>query len=163
MITRQALTDSFSGGREQSCRTCGQGASVLEYAVRSTMEQADPLNKRITNVVELMNRLTPATPDAVFISKPLVATAIELGDENALPESRLWAIVHSITDYQLQFIHGQPIRAEKIALRISSGGGEVVEIVVATSGSQPIGDLYETSARFFQADPPSTPEMERLS
>lgn len=157
------MTEHFFGGREQSCRAHGHSASVLEDVVRSTMEQADPFNKRITNVVELMSRLTPATPDAVFISKPLVATAVELGDEDTECESQLWAIVHSITDYQLQFIHGQPIRTEKVALRISSAGGEVVEIVVATSGSQPIGDLYETSARFFGAEPPSTVAIDPIS
>ena len=142
----------FSSGREQSCRNCGHGASVLHYALEATMEQADPFGKRITNVVELMNRLTPSNPDPVFHSKPLVATAVELDAESDPLESRIWAIVHSITDYQLQFIHGQPIRSQRIALRIPSPAGEIVEIIVAASSSQAIGDLFETSARFFAAD-----------
>lgn len=145
-------TERFFRGREQSCRATGHGASVLHYALEATMEQADPYSKRITNVVELMNRLTPSNPDTVLRSKPLVATAIELDADPVPLESRIWAIVHSITDYQLQFIHGQPIRSEKIALRIPSPDGEIVEIIVAASKSQAIGDLYETSARFFGAD-----------
>ena len=116
------------------------------------MEQADPIQKRITNVVELMNRLTPFSPDPVFCAKPLVASAVEIDGECALPESHIWAIVHSITDCQLQFIHGQPIRTEKVALRIPSPGGEIVEVVVAASSSHAIGDLFETSARFLGPD-----------
>ncbi len=116
------------------------------------MEQAESVSKRITNVVELMNRLTPSNPDAVLRSKPLLATAVELDGDSPPLESRIWAIVHSITDYQLQFIHGQPIRSERIALRIPSPAGEIVEIVVAASQSQAFGDLFETSARFFMAD-----------
>lgn len=148
----------FSTGREQSCRASRHGASVLHYALEATMEQADPFSNRITNVVELMNRLTPSNPDVVLRSKPLVATAVELDADSAPLESRIWAIVHSITDYQLQFIHGQPIRSERIALRIPSQDGEIVEIVVAASNSQAIGDLFETSARFFAAD--STAKLE---
>ncbi|HEX5443515.1 MAG TPA: hypothetical protein VFW87_06790 [Pirellulales bacterium] len=121
------------------------------------MEQANHLNKRITSVVDLMSRLTNSNPDAVFSSKPLVATAVELDDDCRDPESQIWAIVHSISDYQLQFIHGQPIRGEKIALRIPSPGGEVVEIIVAAASSQSIGDLFETSARFYGPDSGETP------
>ena len=141
-------TNHFLLAGENPAALVGHGAIVCDFALEATMEQAEHVYPRVNNIVEIMNRLTNPDPDAVFRSKPLVATAIELDEPGDQGACYPWAIVYGISDHQLQFIHGQSLRGERIALRIAAPDGEIVEIVVATRSSQPIGDLFETSARF---------------
>jgi len=98
-----------------------------------------------------MDQLTSTEPNARQI-RPVVASAVEIDGEGPSRDTRSWVILHSITDLGLRLIHARSFRAEKLAVRIESPTGEIVQVLVALTSTAEKGDLYETTACFSRSD-----------
>lgn len=103
---------------------------------------------------DLIRRLAaPAAPTAEPV-RPFVASAVELdcvpNDEQPASEERLWVVVHTITNSEMQLIHSRPIRSKKLVLRIDSPSGEIVKVVLHAKNTSIQGDLFETTAQFYR-------------
>ncbi|HWB13989.1 MAG TPA: hypothetical protein VG826_32475 [Pirellulales bacterium] len=97
---------------------------------------------------DLLCRLSePSAPSARQL-KPLVASAFEIDDDVPTRRPRQWVILHSVTNSGLQIIHSRNLQSKKLAVRIETPTGEIIRVLVFVTSTDPIGELYETTAVF---------------
>jgi len=65
------------------------------------------------------------------------------------PES--WAILHAVTDVGLKLIHLHPLNVELVAVSLVAPAGEILRAILVRKSTEPLGDLYETTAEFLMA------------
>lgn len=108
--------------------------------------------ERFEDFGDLLGRLSAPSEASARQFRPLVASAIEMNDDGPTLRPRLWVILHSVTNSGMQLIHSQRLRTNKLAVRIESPTGEVVQVLLSVASTDPRGELYETTAQFSTFD-----------
>jgi hypothetical protein len=101
---------------------------------------------------DLLCRLSEPSAPSVRQLKPLVASAFEIDDDGPTGRPRQWVILHSVTSSGLQMIHSRHLQSKKLAVRIESPTGEIIRVLVSVTATDPVGELYETTAVFGSYD-----------
>jgi hypothetical protein len=99
---------------------------------------------------DLITRVTPPAVPFARACRPVVASATELSDDGPLSNPRLWVILHTITRSTVQLFHSRPLRCDKLAVRIDSPTGEIVNVMLAVASTASRGEIYETTASFYR-------------
>jgi hypothetical protein len=107
---------------------------------------------RFEDFGDLLGLLIAPSEPSVRHYKPLVASAMEIDDEGPTLRPRLWVILHSVTNSGLQLIHARHLKTKKLAVRIESPTGEIVQVLLSVMSTDSRGELYETTAEFATLD-----------
>lgn len=95
---------------------------------------------------DLLSRLAGPLPERCRCCAPLIVSVVP---HTARPNSEnrpIWAVLHSITDWQVGLIHEQPLGDLQVDVAIKASAGEVLTFSLAVGRSKKNGELYETSA-----------------
>lgn len=107
------------------------------------------MNRQPMTFGDLASRLAPAPSSGVRCCGPLIAS-IRSHTDDAMPPARAkraaWAVLHSISDWEVRMIHAQPLGALQMDVEISLPSGETLRFVLTAGGSKKLGPLYETAA-----------------
>lgn len=110
---------------------------------------------------DLAVRLVPATSPLVRCCGPLIASISPRGADAEQRPARAnkpaWAVLYSISDWEVRMIHAQPLNALETDIEISLPAGETLRFAISVGHSQKIGQLYETSAEVVHSDWSSFP------
>lgn len=107
--------------------------------------------QRPTTFGELIARFLPEPPADAYRLAPVVGSAVEMAPENGGKSPRFWVLIHSVTDSGVVLLHQHRLRSRTISVRLAADSGEAVQALLAVSGSQPRGELFETTAQFQHA------------
>lgn len=134
------------------------------------------MNRQPMTFGDLASRLSPTPSPEVRCCGPLMATIrphrdVSQGehangesshDENSYEDDAngydacrrpararraAWAVLHSISDWDVRMIHAQPLSGAHLDVEIHSPSGETLRFVLSIGGSKKSGQLYETAAK----------------
>jgi hypothetical protein len=108
-----------------------------------------PRQHRFEDFGDLLSCLaTPVEPTTRHL-RPFFASAIEVDEDGQSVEPRIWVILHSITEAGLHLIHSRHLESGKLAVQIESPTGEILHIQLLVTSTDSRGELYESTAQFY--------------
>jgi hypothetical protein len=99
---------------------------------------------------DILKRFSAPQPRGVKTRGPIVASVAPLDSRFHRQQSESWAILHAVTDLGLKLIHPRPLNAEHVAVSLVAPAGEILQAILARGTTEPMGDLYETTAEFLK-------------
>jgi hypothetical protein len=104
------------------------------------------MSQRPCTLGNLLQRLTSPREANIRCWGPIIASLAPHKAAGGINETPTWAILHSISDWEVQLIHPQPLKHRQFDVEINAVGGEVIRFVLSVGRSVRIRDLYQTSA-----------------